>query len=59
MSEARAALERIAEQQNDATRRMLGLPPDAPLPPAGGVTILPADPLARPAEQPTDQGGKS
>jgi len=47
-SPARAALERIAEQQQTQAARLLGIPAGAPLPPAGGVTMLP-DPLDRPA----------
>ena len=49
MSNARDAFARVIEQQDDQARRILGIPPGAPLPPSAGAT-LPADPLDRPAE---------
>jgi len=54
---ARAALERIAEEQQTQAARLLGVPGDAVLPPAGGLTMLP-DPLDRQAERIVDEGGK-
>jgi len=39
MSNARDAFARVIEQQDDAARRVLGLPPDAALPPSAGATL--------------------